>query len=103
MSKPTDDRLITLAPEDTVVVARCAIPQNEALIISGEMVVLDVAVSMGHKLASRPMKTGEKVMKYGVSIGSATQAIAVGDHVHMHNMKSDYIPTYALSAAGDQL
>jgi hypothetical protein len=26
-------------------------------------------------------------------IGSATRDIAVGEHVHLHNMKSDYIDT----------
>jgi len=29
-----------------------------------------------------------------VAIGSATRDIAVGEHVHLHNMKSDYLPTY---------
>jgi len=31
-----------------------------------------------------------------VPIGSATRAIKAGEHVHLHNMKSDYIPTYTL-------
>ena len=38
-------------------------------------------------------------MKYGAPIGSATAAIAAGEHVHVHNMKSDYTPTYQLDAA----
>jgi hypothetical protein len=103
VNAPTDDRLIILAPQDTVVVARCAISHGESLMIGGKDVVLDTAVSMGHKLALRTMDAGDNVLKYGVSIGSATQPIAVGDHVHMHNMKSDYTPTYALSEAGDVL
>ena len=35
-------------------------------------------------------------MKYGVSIGSARTDIAAGEHVHVHNMQSDYTPTYSL-------
>jgi hypothetical protein len=37
---------------------------------------------------------GEVVLKYGAPIGSMTEAAAVGAHVHLHNLKSDYIPTY---------
>ena len=29
-------------------------------------------------------------------IGSATRDIEPGEHVHLHNMKSDYLPTYTL-------
>ncbi len=99
MTDITDDRLIILAPEDTVVVARCAIVRGETLVIRGTEIVLGVAVSMGHKLALRPMVTGDKVLKYGASIGSATTDISVGDHVHLHNMQSDYTPTYSLADA----
>ena len=99
MPDQTDDRLIVLAPEDTVAVVRCAISKGECVAIVGVELVLDVAVSMGHKLALRPMATGDKVLKYGASIGSATTKIAVGDHVHLHNMKSDYTPTHSLTDA----
>jgi len=37
---------------------------------------------------------GEKVCKYGCPIGSATRPIEVGQHVHVHNLKSDYFPTF---------
>ena len=29
--------------------------------------------------------------------GRASRAIAAGDHVHLHNLVSDYTPTYALN------
>lgn len=96
----TDDRLLLLNPADTVVVARCAIAAGEALWLGGVRISLDRAVTLGHKLACRAMSPGGKVLKYGVPIGSATTSIAVGDHVHLHNMKSDYTPTYALTEDG---
>ena len=97
----TDNRLIVLAPADTVAVARCAIAQGEELMIGGQRVALAQAVTMGHKIARLPMAVGDKVVKYGASIGSATRPIAVGDHVHLHNVKSDYTPTYALTEEGE--
>jgi hypothetical protein len=42
-------------------------------------------VPFGHKVALRAIAQGEAVIKYGVAIGSATRAIAVGEHVHVHN------------------
>ncbi|RVT81862.1 altronate hydrolase [Rhodobacteraceae bacterium CCMM004] len=90
----TDGRLIVLDPADTVAVARCPVAAGTRLTIGGRDVVLDGAITIGHKLARRAMRPGDKVLKYGVSIGSATAEIAVGAHVHLHNMKSDYTPTH---------
>ena len=39
----------------------------------------------------RAIAEGEKVLKFGVPIGSAVRAILPGEHVHVHNIKSDYI------------
>ena len=99
--KPTDDRLIILAATDTVAVVRCFIEAGTTLDVFGQPVTVQQAFTMGHKIAIRGMSVGDKVLKYGVSIGSATQAIAIGDHVHLHNMKSDYTPTYALTEDGE--
>lgn len=96
-----DDRLILLAPNDTVAVVRSAIPEGARLWVSGQEITLGQAAAMGHKLACASMKPGDKVLKYGVSIGSVTASIGVGDHVHLHNMKSDYTPTYALDETGE--
>lgn len=45
-------------------------------------------IPLGHKVAIQPRKGGDPVIKYGVSIGRATGDIAVGDHVHTHNLKT---------------
>lgn len=41
-----------------------------------------------HKIAVRPIAEGEKVIKYGESIGDATQDIETGMYVHTHNLSS---------------
>ncbi|WP_207429372.1 UxaA family hydrolase [Pedobacter sp. SYSU D00535] len=43
-----------------------------------------------HKVAIRPIKKDEKIIKYGSPIGSALYDIKPGEHVHSHNMKSNY-------------
>jgi len=43
-------------------------------------------IPSGHKVALRAIAEGEVVRKYGQVIGLATQAIAAGAHVHVHNL-----------------
>ncbi len=41
-----------------------------------------------HKVAVRDIAQGERIYKYGAVIGEATKAIAAGEHVHVHNIRS---------------
>ncbi len=45
-------------------------------------------IPLGHKIALRDIAAGADVIKYGRPIGRASQAIATGQHVHTHNVKS---------------
>ena len=92
----SDPRLILLAPEDNCLAVAASLPAGTELSIEGEAIRLDRAIGIGHKLARRPIASGEKVLKYGAVIGSATAPIARGGHIHLHNLASDYIPTYTL-------
>ena len=46
------------------------------------------SIPLGHKLAIRAIQKGDIIVKYGEIIGRATQDIAVGQHVHVHNLES---------------
>ena len=46
------------------------------------------AIPLGHKIALREMPAEHHVIKYGRTIGRATQSIAKGAHVHTQNVKS---------------
>ena len=41
-----------------------------------------------HKIALRPVKSGDRIYKYGAVIGIATEDIETGEHVHVHNIRS---------------
>jgi hypothetical protein len=92
--------LMLLHEQDNVLVCRAAISLGDLLAIDGEMLRAPGDVEIGHKLARRPLKPGDKVIKYGAPIGSASRAIATGEHVHLHNMTSDYIPSHTRDAVG---
>jgi len=48
------------------------------------------SIRAGHKVAVAPIAQGERIVKYGYPIGEATQAIAPGEWVHLHNCRSLY-------------
>ena len=45
-------------------------------------------IPFGHKYALKDIRKGEGVIKYGETIGLATEDIQQGQHVHVHNIES---------------
>jgi len=45
-------------------------------------------IPIGHKLAIRDLASGATVIKYGVDIGRTVAPIKVGEHAHVHNIKT---------------
>jgi D-threo-aldose 1-dehydrogenase len=91
---------LLLHPHDNVVVVRAPIAAGDRLVIDGVGVTAAVSVDVGHKLARRALSPGDKVYKYGAPIGSMRTAAACGEHVHMHNLGSDYIASHTRNAVG---
>lgn len=91
-------KLVTLNESDNVLICCQSLHSNESIEIDQQRLVVSCAIDVGHKIARRAIKQGEKVIRWGVPIGSATLDIEQGEHVHIHNMKSDYIPSYTRQA-----
>lgn len=91
-----DPRLIHLHPTDNVVTAATALHAGAPIVIDGVSITPTALIALGFKVAMRDIATGEKILKWGVPIGSATAPIAAGSIVHLHNMQSDYLPTFTL-------
>ena len=91
---------ILLHPDDNVLVCRARAEAGQSVIIDGDAVALTATVEVGHKIARMALKPGDKIIKYGAPIGSMIAVAARGDHVHMHNMKSDYIKSHTREATG---
>lgn len=45
-------------------------------------------IPIGHKVALKDMNTGDTIFKYGVDIGKVVAPIQVGQHAHVHNIKT---------------
>jgi len=95
--KDNDPRLLLLSDDDSVFVLRDQIEAGESICVEGRRVMILHRLGLGEKIARKPVGIGEKVFKYNAPIGSATAPIEIGDHVHLHNLKSDYTATHALN------
>jgi hypothetical protein len=92
--------LLLLHPDDNILVARRDIAAGERVELDGEGLVIPQAVELGHKLARRALAADTRVLKYGAPIGSMKVAAARGEHVHLHNLRSDYIPSTTRDGTG---
>ena len=89
--------VILIHPADDVLIARRQLLGGTALPDHG----LTVAglVPPGHKLARRDIAAGQPVRRYNQIIGTATQAISAGQHVHTQNLAfSDFARAHAPGA-----
>ncbi|MEZ5746435.1 MAG: UxaA family hydrolase [Paracoccaceae bacterium] len=45
-------------------------------------------IPIGHKVALKPLKAGDTVIKYGEDIGKMVGDVEIGGHVHTQNCKT---------------
>jgi altronate hydrolase len=83
--------LIRLADQDNVAVATTNLGRGARLEVDGTALITRDPIPFAHKVAIRAIEAGGQVFKYGVPIGRAKVAIEPGQHVHVHNIRSDYV------------
>jgi len=95
-TQPLDARLVLLSPEDNCLIACRTLAVGSQVQLEGGVYMLSHEVGLGHKLARYAIASGGKVLKYGAVIGSLRVSVTAGEHIHTHNLNSDYTPTYTL-------
>ena len=83
--------LIRLAEQDNVAVATRNLERGAVVTVEGEELTTRDPIPFAHKVALRAIEPDAQVIKYGVPIGRAKVAIEPGQHVHVHNIRSDYV------------
>src|SRR5438445_707246 len=83
------DVAVHLRPQDNVAIVTKPISAGAVLGSNGAALTASSRIGMGHKVALKPIKKGDAVYKYGQIIGFASQDIAPGDWVHVHNVAAD--------------
>src|SRR5579863_4814572 len=88
---------IRLHQVDDIAIARADLTPGTTLDLN--QVGVRQKIPAGHKIAIRAIAAGASVRRYGQIIGFATEAIAAGDHVHVHNLQMrDFARDYAFGA-----
>jgi altronate dehydratase small subunit len=88
-----DGAALRLKDDDDVAVALRDLPPGARVRFGGAAGVDELALTLasaiptGHKFATRPIAEGALIRKYGQVIGKASAAIAIGEHVHVHNVE----------------
>jgi altronate dehydratase small subunit len=83
-----DGVALRMTPTDDVATALEDLEAGRAFTVDGEAFALAEPVAFGHKFALRPVEAGAPVEKYGHVIGRASEPIAAGEWVHVHNLES---------------
>lgn len=65
-------------------------PGDEIMNNDGEIITVKEKIPFGHKVALRTFEVGQSVIKYDRPIGTTTDEIEPGEHVHTHNIESNY-------------
>ena len=95
-----DRRVLLLRPHDNCLIACTPIAAGTRLRIDGGEITVTQDVALGHKIARQALRAGDKVLRCDAVIGSVTRDVFSGEHLHLHNLKSDYLPTYTLADGG---
>ena len=80
---------IHISPIDNVVVALHPIAKGTLVEVDGLSVTALEDIPQGHKMAVKPIKNGENVIKYGFPIGHATADAEPGTWMHTHNVHTN--------------
>ena len=86
-------KLLILDARDNVAV--CLVDLEVGDLIEQDNIKIKVInrIARGHKIASKEIAKGEGIIKYGERMGHAVASIAVGEHVHVHNILGDRLST----------
>ncbi|WP_373237477.1 UxaA family hydrolase [Cohaesibacter celericrescens] len=80
-------------PNDNVATLLAAAESGVIPIQGGEKsqtIGLCESIDLGHKVALCDIQQGEAILKFGISIGSASVPIRRGAWVHLHNCESNF-------------
>ncbi|MFP4000075.1 MAG: UxaA family hydrolase [Desulfobacterales bacterium] len=82
------DSILIINEKDNVAVALQDFEAGEKA-AAGDMTPVTILepVAVAHKIALRDIEAGEKIIKYGETVGKSTQQIKKGAWVHTHNLE----------------
>ena len=96
-----------LHPDDNVAIAKVALHPGMEIVValsSGERQKLTIKgdIPPGHKVSLTHLDSGDIVRRYGQVIGTASEIITPGEHIHTHNLSmADHLEGDILDSTGE--
>ena len=86
------DKTVVMKATDNVATCLADMRKGEEAVVKIDTdtrsVTLKGDIPFGHKVALTDIAAGGEITKYAETIGIASQSIAAGEHVHIHNVES---------------
>lgn len=82
------EKALLMTADDSVATAIEDLVDGDAVDYDGRTITIAEDVPFGHKFALADIPAGAEIYKYGYVIARATEDIAPGEWVHVHNTES---------------
>lgn len=86
-------QVLILNPADNIAICLTDMQAGQELAQDNLKLTFKQSIPRGHKVATRDIKKGDGIIKYGERMGHATKDITRGEHVHTHNVLGDRLST----------
>lgn len=82
-------KVLILDPRDNIAVCLADLAEGDVIIQDDITITVKNRIPRGHKIATAEIAKNDGIIKYGERMGHAIAPIAIGEHVHVHNILGD--------------
>jgi len=82
-------KVLILDPRDNIAVCLADLAEGDVVQQDDITITVKNKIPRGHKIATAEIAKNEGIIKYGERMGHAVAPIAIGEHVHVHNILGD--------------
>ena len=82
-------KVLILDPRDNIAVCLADLAEGDVIKQDDITITVKNKIPRGHKIATAEIAKNDGIIKYGERMGHAVAPIALGEHVHVHNILGD--------------
>jgi hypothetical protein len=82
-------KVLILDERDNIAVCLADLAEGDVVQQDDITITVKNKIPRGHKIATREIAKNDGIIKYGERMGHAVAPIAIGEHVHVHNILGD--------------
>ena len=82
-------KVLILDPRDNIAVCLADLAEGDVIKQDDITITVKNKIPRGHKIETSEIAKNDGIIKYGERMGHAVVPIAIGEHVHVHNILGD--------------